>query len=150
MKRSTSSSSATRASSAPVNRLIVATVLLLAFAGGIGLGTVWLRHQISEVARANKQVQARIAEVERRTNETVALIAAATNPRVLHSQNAKFGLGLGSPAESQIFRVDTTDEMLLANNNASAAQFRRLANPATAAGPQPALLIQPVVATLQR
>lgn len=146
MKRSSSSSSR---SPAPVNRLMVATVVLLAFAGAVGLGTVWLRHQISEVARANKQVQARTAEVERRTAETVAQIATATNPRVLHAQNATRRLGLISPLESQILRVEVSDEMLMASNTASAEQFRRLARGADAA--TPTLYVSPVLATtLQR
>lgn len=151
MKRSSSSSSsASRASSAPVNRLIVATVALLAFAGAIGLGTVWLRHQISEVARANKQVQARIAETERRTNETETLIAAAANQKVLNANNVKFRLGLVIPSETQIYRVDASDAMLLANNNASAEQYRRTINPVSAAQPLPLLVAPRVVATLQR
>lgn len=152
MKRSSSPSSsrpASRASSAPVNRLIVATVLLLAFAGAIGLGTVWLRHQISEVARTNKQMQARTAEVERRINESVAQIASATSPRALDALNASLQLGLIRPLEQQIFRVDATDEMLLANSNASAEQFRRLTVP-TVQLPQPSLLAPSVLATVQR
>lgn len=143
MKRSS------RPSSAPVNRLMLATVLLLAFAGTIGLATVWLRHQISEVARANKQVQARTAEVERRIAETNAQIASALNPQVLISQNARLHLGLVSPAEEQIVRVDLDVETLLADNRAYAERFRRL-NVGTLVPTNSTRVTAPFIATVPR
>ncbi len=98
----------------PVNRLLLATILLLAFAGSIGLGTVWLRHEISEVAESNKQMQQRIVEVQRRTAETNAEIAAALNPEVLLGQNSSLRLGLAMPREHQIVPVSESVEVRLA------------------------------------
>ncbi len=95
----------TKKAASPVNRLLLATILLLAFAGSIGLATVWLRHQISDVAQSNKRMQQRIVEVQRRTAETNAEIAAALNPEVLLSQNQVFRLGLEMPRDYQIVSV---------------------------------------------
>jgi hypothetical protein len=99
----------------PVNRLLLATILLLAFAGSIGLATVWLRHQISEVAQSNKQMQQRVVEVQRRTAETNAEIAAALNPEVLLSQNSVLRLGLEMPRDYQIVSVAEPVEVRLAS-----------------------------------
>jgi hypothetical protein len=98
----------------PLNRLLLATLLLLAFAGSIGLAFVWLRHQISEVARANMQFQTRTVEVERRIAEANAQIAAAHNPQVLLRQNVELNLGLAAPRERQVVRVDDEVAVLLA------------------------------------
>ena len=99
----------------PVNRLLLATILLLAFAGSIGLSTVWLRHQISEVAQSNKQMQQRIVEVQRRSAETNAEIAAALNPEVLLGQNTSLRLGLERPRDYQIVSVAEAVELRLAS-----------------------------------
>ena len=104
----------TKVAASPVNRLLLATLLLLAFAGSIGLATVWLRHQISEVAQGNKQMQQRIVEVQRRTAETNAEIAAALNPEVLLSQNSALKLGLEMPRDYQIVSVAEPVEVRLA------------------------------------
>lgn len=98
----------------PVNRLLLATILLLAFAGSIGLATVWLRHEISEVAQSNKKMQQRIVEVQRRTAETNAEIAAALNPEVLLTQNSSLKLGLEMPRDHQIVSVIEPVEARLA------------------------------------
>ena len=107
MKRSSAAAS-------PLNRLLFATILMLAFAGSIGLATVWLRHQISAVAQDNKRNQTAIVDVQRRTAEVNAEIAAAVNPEVLLRQNASLHLGLEMPRDHQIVRVDASPEVLLA------------------------------------
>lgn len=103
-----------KTAASPVNRLLLATILLLAFAGSIGLSTVWLRHQISEVAQSNKQMQQRIVEVQRRSAETNAEIAAALNPEVLLGQNTSLRLGLERPRDYQIVSVAEAVELRLA------------------------------------
>ena len=42
--------------------------------GTIGLGTVWMRHQNAQLARSNRALEARIAEVRRGITETIALV----------------------------------------------------------------------------
>lgn len=96
------------------NRLLIATVLLLMFAGSIGLATVWLRHQVSEVATANQNAQVRIAELDRRIAEVNAQVAAGLSPEVLLRQNTRLRLGLAAPRDSQIVRVDEEVEIRLA------------------------------------
>ena len=103
-----------KSAASPVNRLLLATILLLAFAGSIGLATVWLRHQISEVAQSNKQMQQRIVETQRRTAETNAEIASALNPEVLLTQNSSLKLGLEMPRDHQIVSVVEPVEARLA------------------------------------
>lgn len=97
------------------NRLIIATVMLLVFAGSIGLATVWLRHQVSEVAASNQNAQMRIVELERRIAEVNAQVAAGLSPDVLLRQNTRLRLGLSAPRDSQIIRVDEEVEIRLAS-----------------------------------
>lgn len=138
-----------RSSALPYHRLLFATLALLALAGTIGVATVWLRHQISEVARSNKEIQARTAEVERRIAETNAQIAAALDPGVLRQLNVNLKLGLASPVEAQINRIDVDLPTLLAENRASASVFRRI----TVAAPAPTsetFVLAPFTATVPR
>lgn len=108
-----------KSAASPVNRLLLATILLLAFAGSIGLATVWIRHQISEVAQSNKKMQQRIVEVQRRTAETNAEIAAALNPEMLLTQNSSLRLGLEMPRDHQIVSVVEPVEARLAAKRSS-------------------------------
>ena len=48
-----------------VNQLLVYTLVMICFSGSIGLGTVWLRHQISITANNTKRLEQRIVESER-------------------------------------------------------------------------------------
>jgi hypothetical protein len=96
------------------NRLLIATVLLLLFAGTIGLATVWLRHQVSEVAAANQKAQIRISELDRRIAEVNSQVAAGLSPDVLLRQNTRLRLGLAAPRDNQIVRVDEEVEIRLA------------------------------------
>jgi hypothetical protein len=96
------------------NRLLIATVLLLLFAGSIGLATVWLRHQVSEVAAANQSAQVRISELDRRIAEVNAQVAAGLSPDVLLRQNTRMSLGLAAPRDNKIIRVDEEVEIRLA------------------------------------
>jgi hypothetical protein len=96
------------------NRLLIATVMLLLFAGSIGLATVWLRHQVSEVAAANQSAQVRISELDRRIAEVNAQVAAGLSPDVLLRQNTRLRLGLAAPRDNQIIRVDEEVEIRLA------------------------------------
>ena len=66
-----------------VNQVLVYSLVAICLSGSIGLGTVWMRHQISIVANANKALEARIADVARRCEEASAAIAAEQDPAVL-------------------------------------------------------------------
>ena len=70
-----------------INQLLVYTLVMICFSGSIGLSTVWLRHQISLTANATKVLAARIAEVERRIDETTTVIETEQDPSILQDRN---------------------------------------------------------------
>jgi hypothetical protein len=99
---------------ANINRLIALSLLLLVFSGTLGLGAVWVRQEISQTANRSRALVARIADVERRLDEVNAEVAAAVNPDVLLKQNQAMRLGLGTPKEVQVVRVEGSPELRLA------------------------------------
>jgi len=107
-----------RPSAAPLNRLLLATLLLLAFAGSIGVATVWLRHEVSAVAQATKLTQVRLADIQRRTAETNAQIAASLNPEQLLLKNNALRLGLTRPHDSQIREAPDAEVLFAQERNA--------------------------------
>jgi hypothetical protein len=92
-------------SQAFVNQFMVYTLVAIFSSASIGLTTVWMRHQISIAANENKALEASIAELERRVEETDAAIAAEQDPSVLNRRNAEWKLGLVQPGETQVRRV---------------------------------------------
>lgn len=97
-----------------VNRLIALTLLLLVFAGSLGLGAVWFRQEISATANRSRTLEGRLADVERRLDEVNAQVAAAVNPDALLRQNEVMRLGLAAPREIQVVRVAGSPELRLA------------------------------------
>ena len=97
-----------------VNQLLVYTLVMICFSGSIGLGTVWMRHQISLTANATKVLDAQIAEVERRVNETTTVIETEQDPAILKRRNDEWHLGLVQPGQAQIVRVTGDPVMKLA------------------------------------
>ena len=100
-----------------VNQLLVCTLVMICFSGSIGLGTVWLRQQIAVTANSIKANQTRAIEVERRLDETRALITAEQSPDVLARRNTEWNLGLVMPREPQVTRVRENAEQRLARKN---------------------------------
>ncbi|HWA09701.1 MAG TPA: hypothetical protein VG838_09645 [Opitutaceae bacterium] len=100
--------------SAFVNQLLVYTLVMICFSGSVGLGTVWLRHQISLTANRSKQIEARIAEVERNWAEKKAAVETEQGPDMLKQRNAELHLGLVPPTEPQVSRVSQDPGLLLA------------------------------------
>jgi hypothetical protein len=98
-----------------VGELITLTLLLLVFSGSLGLGAVWVRQGISGAANRSHALENKIAEVERRLDEVNAEVAAALNPSALLQQNQVMMLGLSSPREMQIVRIDGSPELRLAS-----------------------------------
>lgn len=89
-----------------VNQLLVYTLVVIGFSGSIGLGTVWLRHQISLSANAARQLEARLNEVERHIAEKKTEIERAQSPAMLEYLNEHMQLGLQPPAPSQVQHID--------------------------------------------
>ncbi len=97
-----------------VNQLLVYTLVMIGFSGSIGLGTVWMRHQISVTANANKQLDARIAMIERHLAETITAAESERDTQVLLRRNAEWKLGLVQPSHAQIVRLGEDPVMRLA------------------------------------
>jgi hypothetical protein len=97
-----------------VNQLLVYTLVMICFSGSIGLGTVWLRHQISITANATKVLDARIADVERRINETTTVIETEQDPGVLKRRNVELHLGLVPVSQAQVVQIAGDPVMKLA------------------------------------
>jgi hypothetical protein len=102
-------------SQAFVNQFMVYALVAICGSASIGLGTVWMRHQISVAANANKVLEASIADLERRIEETDAAIAAEQDPAVLNRRNIEWSLGLVAPGETQVHRVPGDPVLLLAS-----------------------------------
>lgn len=97
-----------------LNRILLFSFLLLVYAGAIGFGTVWLRHQIGMSANENKVIQHRIVEIERSLSEVDAELAVSLSPEFLILRNQELNLRLARPSESQIVRIGDDVEILLA------------------------------------
>ena len=105
-------------SQAFVNQLLVCLLVTFGFSGTIGLGTVWMRHQISVTANSNKALEGRIAEIERRLSETSALVEEEQSIPVLRDRNTKWKLGLDAPQDKQFVDVyEDADRYLAAKRN---------------------------------
>jgi hypothetical protein len=92
-------------SQAFVNHVMVYALVAICSTSALGLGTVWMRHQISLAANENKVLEASIADLDRRIEETNAAIASEQDPAVLNRRNAEWHLGLVPPGETQVRQV---------------------------------------------
>jgi len=98
-----------------VNRLIALTLLLLIFSGSLGLGAVWMRQEISQVANRSRALEGEMAKVERRLAAVNTEVATALNTKALLQQNEAMRLGLAFPHEIQVIRIDGSPERRLAS-----------------------------------
>jgi len=103
----------TSASHGFVNQVLAYTLVGIGLTSSIGVGAVWMREQISFTANANKVLEARIADLTRRCEETTAAIAQEQDATVLLQRNTLWNLGLVPPAEGQVQRVteDPTERL---------------------------------------
>lgn len=92
-------------SQAFVNQMLVLVLVTLCLGGSAGLGTVWMRHQISMTANANRVLTAQIAELERRIAETRTLVESEQSPALLRERNERWRLGLVPVSEERNVRV---------------------------------------------
>jgi hypothetical protein len=107
-----------KGSQAFVNQFMVIAMVAICGCSTIGLGTVWMRHQITVAANANRDLEAQIALSERQIEETEAAISAEQDPAVLNRRNAEWRLGLVQPAETQVHRIpdDTVTRLAQMHN----------------------------------
>ncbi len=101
-----------------VNQLLVCLLVTLGCTGSVGMGIVWMRHQISVTANTDRILAARLVEIERRCDETKALVAAEQDPDVLRRRNAEWHLGFVPVSDQQVVRFtqDPVQELAARRN----------------------------------
>ena len=92
-------------SQAFVNQLLVCLLVTMTFGGTLGLGMVWVRHQISVTAKANRALLAAISEVNRKSDDIEALIRSEQRPELMRQLNLEFRLGLAPKNEVPTVQV---------------------------------------------
>ncbi len=120
-----------------VNSLLVYSLVAIGCTGTVGLGMVWSRNAISELAQANKAITTQIAVLDRQSQETSAEIAAHLDPVALLQTNAEWHLGLVSPAPDHLHYLTQDAQIYLASqahrglfsDRAAAVTFRVAAQP---------------------
>jgi len=92
-------------SSALVNQLLAGLLVTICVGGSIGLGTVWMRHQISVTAKANRDLTVAIARLERLIDEKKTVLETEQAPDKLRALNAALRLGLVPMSEIPVEHV---------------------------------------------
>lgn len=118
-------------SQAFVNQLLVCLLVTIGFGGTIGLGTVWMRHQISVTANANRLLAAKIDEVERRIEEMTTRLETEKRPEVLRQLNSQFRVGLVRIDEVPVVNVTANPARLAERSDraSGAIPLERVAPP---------------------
>lgn len=93
-----------------VNQLVAGLLVTIGFGGTVGLGTVWVRHQLSVMADTNRQLDQQYHDVERHIADMQALVEEARDPNLLRRENDTLHLGLVAMTQAQVVDV-TTDPM---------------------------------------
>ncbi|MDO8540940.1 MAG: hypothetical protein Q7S40_10935 [Opitutaceae bacterium] len=93
-----------------VNQFFVGLLVTLCFGGTVGLGTVWMRHQISITAKTNRMLLASIDELERHLAEKIALVESEQSPGNLRHRNEDFRLGLVAMSDPQVAVMPIADD----------------------------------------
>ncbi len=88
-----------------VNQILVCVLVTICFGGSIGLGTVWMRHQISLTAKSNRDLEAQIRGVERSLSEMTSLVESEQTVEKLKQRNADMRLGLVEVTGQQVVHV---------------------------------------------
>jgi len=100
-------------SSAFVHQLVLCVLVTFAVAGSTGLGTVWMRHQISTTANTNRLLAAELTRIERLIDEKKTLIETEQAPEKLRTLNTGMRLGLVPMSEVHVEHVteNTADRL---------------------------------------
>ena len=88
-----------------VNQMVVCSLVAIGAGGSFGIGSVWLRHQISVTANADKAIEGRLLQIERQTEQTSTWIAEEQDITALLKRNAEWHLGLVPPQDNQVVRI---------------------------------------------
>jgi hypothetical protein len=98
--------------------ILFGSLMLAALVAVIGIGTVWMRYQITTAASQAREHENRRIALERRSDELQGQVASLLNPEFLQRQNQAFALGLVPTNETQVIRVaGSASRMLAAKRN---------------------------------
>ena len=97
-----------------VNQIVLCLLVTIFASGSVGLGTVWMRQQVSRTANSNRRLEASIKDLSRRIDESSATIAAEQTQEALERRNVEFNLGLVPVSDAQVMHVteDTVGRMV--------------------------------------
>lgn len=103
-----------------VNQLLVCLLVTIGVGGSVGLGTVWMRHQLSTTANRNRELAAELRRLERLIDERKTVIETEQAPDKLRALNASLRLGLVPMNEVHVHLVteSTTDRLVSRANRA--------------------------------
>jgi hypothetical protein len=76
------------------NQILLCVLVTIGVGGTAGLGTVWMRHQISETANRNRVLAAELKRIERLIDEKQTVIETEQAPAKLRALNENMHLGL--------------------------------------------------------
>lgn len=99
---------------AQAHKFVILTLLLLAFAGTLGLGAVWVRQEIFSAAHRCRRLEGQLADVTRQVDELNAEVATAESVAALLRQNDALHLGMVLPRPAQVVRVEEDAVLALA------------------------------------
>ncbi len=103
-----------------LNQIILHSVVMLALVGGLGLITVWLRHQTSITANHLQSIEQKIVEERRVHAQLDVELAVAMSTDKLLELNREHGLNLQEPAFTKIVHVEENVEKRLYEKSANA------------------------------
>lgn len=86
-------------------------LLLCALFCGTGVGYVWQKSQIDELARQIRKKEARLAELKYTNQKSRNNLAKMHTPRWINERVRELNLGMGPPLESQKLRLVEPVEM---------------------------------------
>ena len=94
-----------RPQSAFATHALVFAIAALSFGGAVGLGRVWICHQISLSANEARSNEAKLVAIERQIAENDAVLAFEQDAARLKQRNSELHLGLLPPADGQVHLV---------------------------------------------
>lgn len=77
-----------------VNQFVILALVTIFCGGSVGLGMVWMRHQISTVANRNRVLAADFERVQKLVREKATEVETEQRPEILRQRNAEMRLGL--------------------------------------------------------
>lgn len=93
-----------------VNQLFIGLLVTICCGGTVGLGTVWMRNQISVTANTNRALASRLAELQRHLDATEAQIETEQNYEALRLRNQQWRLGLVPMSDTQVAVVTVPED----------------------------------------